>query len=138
MPQSDLEILLDTPAARLVYHVRPKIVHHEMRRFLHGSALRDLLEQGAELLEKRGARRWLSDDRRNGPVKPDDEEWCKTVWFPRAAAAGWRHWAVVMPQGVLGQMNMRRWIDTYAALGLNAYPFDDPDQGMAWLLEQTD
>ena len=79
MTQPDLEILLDTPAARLVYHTKPKIVHHELRRFVHGAELRNVLEQGALLVEKRGARRWLSDDRGNGPVKPADEEWAKTV-----------------------------------------------------------
>ena len=138
MTQPELEILLDTPATRLVYHTKPKIVHHELRRFVHGAELRNVLEQGALLVEKRGARRWLSDDRGNGPVKPADEEWAKTVWFPRVAAAGWRHWAVVMPEGVVGQMNMRRWIDTYASLGINAYPFGDPDEALVWLISQTD
>lgn len=133
-----METLIDTPSVRLVYHIKPKIVHHELKRFVHGEPLREVLEAGVLLLEKHGARRWLSDDRGNGPVKPADEEWCKNVWFPRAVAAGWRHWAVVMPQGVLGQMNMRRWIETYATLGINAYPFEEPDPAMHWLIEQTD
>jgi hypothetical protein len=96
-----------------------------------------MLERGTELLEERRALKWLSDDRGNGPVKPEDSEWCRTVWFPRALAAGWKHWAVAMPEGVLGQMNMRRWIETYAEAGINAHPFDDPDAALAWLIEQV-
>jgi hypothetical protein len=138
MTQPDLEILIDTPAVRLVYHFKHKVVHHELRRFVYGQPLRDVLEQGATLVEKRGAKRWLSDDRGNGPLKPADAEWCQTVWFPRVTAAGWRHWAVVMPDGVVGQMNMRRWIEVYAALGINAHPFDEPDQAMSWLTSQQD
>lgn len=138
MTQPGVETLIDGPAARLLFHVGPKVVHHELRRFVYGAELRAVLERGAELMERRAARRWLSDDRGNGPLKPADEEWAKTVWFPRVAAAGWKHWAVVMPAGTLGQMNMRRWIETYAALGINAYPFDDPDQALVWLISQSD
>lgn len=138
MGASGTEVVIDTKAVRLVYHVEPKIVHHEIRLFLHGAPLREMLERGAQLLEQHQARKWLSDDRGNGPVKPADEEWAKTQWFPRVCAAGWKHWAVVMPSGVLGQMNMRRWIDTYSPFGINAHPFDSPDEAWSWLVAQTD
>jgi hypothetical protein len=133
---ADLEVLIDTPTHRLIYHRDTNIVHHELRRFVHGEPFRGLLERGVEVMEERHAIKWLSDDRGNAPVKPNDSEWCKTIWFPRALAAGWKHWAVVMPEGVLGQMNMRRWIETYAESGLNAHPFSDPDAALGWLSEQ--
>lgn len=137
MSDESVEIVIDTPAARLLYHPGPKIVHHEFRRFVHGADLRNVLERGAEILQRRRARSWLSDDRGNGPLKPADAEWAQTEWFPRVRDAGWRYWAVVMPEGAVGKMNMRRWIETYAALGIVARPFDDPDVAMQWLLQQT-
>jgi hypothetical protein len=133
---AELEVLIDTPSHRLIYRKDTKIVHHELRRFVHGESFRAMLERGVEAMEQRRAIRWLSDDRGNAPVKPDDSEWCKTIWFPRALAAGWKHWAVVMPEGVLGQMNMRRWIEMYAESGLNAHPFADPERALAWLSQQ--
>jgi hypothetical protein len=51
-------------------------------------------------------------------------------------AAGWKHWTVVLPDGVLGQMNMRRWIETYAAQGINAHPFQEPRAALDWLIAQ--
>src|SRR5664279_354688 len=106
-----LHTLIDTEAAGLFFHADTNIVHHEFRRFVYGAELRDVLEKGLALLKEHGSRKWLSDDRRNGPLKAADAEWCKTHWFPQVHAAGWKHWAVVLPDGAVGQMNMRRWIE---------------------------
>lgn len=138
MLKSSLESVIETPAAALFYHRETHIVHHEFRRFVHGKELRDVLERGLVLMKTRGGCKWLSDDRGNTALKPADEEWCKTQWFPKVKAAGWKHWAVVMPTKTVGQMNMRRWIETYAELGINAYPFDDPHAALEWLEAQPE
>jgi len=132
-----VETLIDNDAALLRYHLAPKIVHHEFRRFIHGEPFREVLTRGLEVLQKRGAIKWLSDDRHNGPIKPADAEWASKVWVPRVLAAGWKYWAVVLPEKTLGQMNMMRWIDTYAALGVTAQPFEHVEDAKHWLEEQT-
>lgn len=132
-----MEVLIETEAVRLLYRRDDKIVHHEIRRFVHGAQLREMLERGLQALEMHKAQKWLSDDRGNGPLKPADEEWAKSNWFPRVIAAGWKHWAVVMPDAILGQMNMRRWIELYADAGVNAHPFVDPQLALKWLREQA-
>jgi hypothetical protein len=48
-------------------------------------------------------------------------------------AAGWKYWAVVLPEKVLGQMNMRRWIEAHSQLGLTAESFSDPETARRWL-----
>lgn len=131
-----LEILIDNEAMRLVYRRDDKIVHHEIRQFVHGAQLRNMLDLGLDTMIKHKAYKWLSDDRGNGPLKPADEEWAKANWFPRVLAAGWKHWAVVMPEAVLGQMNMRRWMEMYQQAGVNAHPFSDPQEALKWLREQ--
>ena len=86
-------------------------------------------------MERRGASKWLSDDRANNALPPADEEWAREVWFPRTRAAGWRHWAIVQPLKVLGQMNVRRFAEAYAAQGITARIFSDPNAAMAWLCD---
>jgi hypothetical protein len=130
------ETLIDTEAAALWYHPQWKIVHHELRRFVHGREFRDVLEKGLELFLKHGASKWLSDDRGNGPLTKADEQWALGDWAPRVMAAGWKHWAVVLPEKVLGQMNMKRWIETYAKQGITARAFSEPDEALKWLIEQ--
>lgn len=131
-----METIIDTEAVTLFYHPEKRIVHHQIRRFLHGDEFRNLLEQGLEVLRKRGATKWLSDNRGNGPVKPSDAEWALNDWAPRVMAAGWRYWAIVMPEKILGEMNMRRWMERYAAMGLTSEAFTDPEEAMTWLQGQ--
>jgi hypothetical protein len=134
--RSDLEVVLDTEIARLSYDARYKIVHHEFRSFVHGHAFREVLDAGLDLLRARGARKWLSDDHGNGPITPADGEWGLHNWAPRAIAAGWQYWAVVLPEKVLGQMNMRRWVETYSKLGVVAQAFTNLEEARAWLRAQ--
>src|SRR5437773_2878527 len=115
VPGSDmtgrLEVLtiIDTEAVSLRYYPPTKIVHHQIRRFVRGDEFRKLLLQGLRAFRKYGAHKWLSDDRGNGPLTPADCAWAREEWGPRVIAAGWKHWAVVLPAKVMGQMNMRRW-----------------------------
>jgi hypothetical protein len=128
--------IIDTEAAALWYHPRTKIVHHELRRFVHGEEFRQVLEQGLELFRTHHACKWLSDDRANGPLKPADGEWAQNDWAPRVMAAGWKFWAVVWPEKVVAQMNMKRWIADYASRGVTVMSFDDPDSALRWLEPQ--
>jgi hypothetical protein len=132
-PDSNVVVLIDTPSAILRYHKRTRIVHHELRQFIYGDAFRAVLDKGLEAFQKYGAKKWLSDDRGNGPLKPADADWALNDWAPRVMAAGWKVWAVVMPEKVLGQMNMKRWIETYAAQGVKVEAFTDPAEAMTWL-----
>ena len=137
MPTPPLvKVILDTEAVSLRYYTQKKIVHHELRRFVHGEQFREVLERGLEEFQKHRACKWLSDDRGNGPLTPADAEWARNEWAPRVMAAGWKYWAVVMPEKVVGQMNMRRWIETYAKDGVAAMAFTDPREAMAWLERQ--
>lgn len=136
MRRQVVETVFETDAVILRYHAADKLVHHELRRFVHGAELRQVLSKGLELFQQRGAYKWLSDDRGNGPLKPADEQWARTEWFPQVKAAGWKYWAVVLPEKVLGQMNMKRWIELYAAEGIEAHAFTDPDEALTWIRER--
>jgi hypothetical protein len=131
------QTIIDTASVVLRYHPHTKIVHHELKRFVYGQEFRDVLEKGLQTFIAHGAVKWLSDDRGNGPLTPADSEWALTDWAPRVIAAGWKYWAVVMPEKVLGQMNMRRWIATYAEKGVTAQAFTDPREAMTWLTKQA-
>jgi hypothetical protein len=125
--------LIENEAAALWYHPKKKIVHHELRRFVHGDEFRQILEQGLAAFRTYGACKWLSDDRGNGPLKPSDGEWAQNDWAPRVISAGWKYWAVVWPEKVVAQMNMKRWMADYAARGVTVASFKEPVEAMRWL-----
>jgi hypothetical protein len=124
---------LDNELATVRVHTEKHLIHHEFKKFIYGQPFRDALTAGAELMEKHQATKWLSDDRKNSAIPAADSEWARTVWYPRVVKAGWKHWAVVLPEMVVGQMNMRRFIDDYSRDGLTVRVFTDPDQAMEWL-----
>lgn len=127
------EKILETAGMTLWYHPERKIIHHEMHRYPGASTLETVLNRGLELFVVRKATKWLSDDRKGGALPKSHHEWGERVWGPKAAAMGWRHWALLPPTELLGKMNMQRLASTYAALGVTAEVFTDLDRAFGWL-----
>jgi hypothetical protein len=125
--------ILEDPSYTLRYHPDDKIVHHELRAYVHGQRFRNILDRGLDTFKKYGATKWLSDDRGNNALTPEDAQWAQSDWAPRVMAAGWKFWAVVMPEKVMGQINMRKWIKEYSDRGVTVRAFTDPDEAYAWL-----
>jgi hypothetical protein len=132
----DIVTIIDNQYARLVCHPDAGIIHHEFRMQVRGDLLREVLNRGLEAMEQYRATKWLSDDRRNSALPAADTEWGQTVWFPRAQAAGWKHWGVVLPENLAGQMNIRRFIES--DVGINVRAFTDPLEALRWLEGLTD
>jgi hypothetical protein len=120
----------------LWYHPEKKIVHHQLHKFIAGAPFRELLMSGTDLIKKNGAMKWLSDDRSNSALRQDDLEWSETDWAPATAKAGWKFWAIVQPDKILGQVAMQRLTEKYAKLGVTARVFGDPVSAMSWLEKQ--
>lgn len=110
-----------------------KLIHHEMASHCHSEPFRNALTAGTDALLEHGCTGWLSDDRNNGPLSPEDAEWAKTVWFPRTRAAGWTHWAMVKPKSVISQLNVQQFIDLYGTQGITVRIFEEPDAALSWL-----
>jgi hypothetical protein len=126
-------LVLENELVHLWYHPQERIVHHQFRKFIWGEQFRQVLNEGLRVFERESATKWLSDDRENSALSKDDTEWSMGDWFPRVAKAGWKHWAIVLPQNVIGQMNMARIIAAYSARGVSARVFDEPGAALDWL-----
>jgi hypothetical protein len=125
--------IIDTDRASLWYHPESGIVHHEFRKYVCGANFRNVLNEGFEFVDKHGATKWLSDDRGNSALRPDDADWAMNDWAPRTASSGWKYWAIVLPESVIGKMNMQPYIQQEEALGVEVQIFTDPVLAMAWL-----
>ena len=80
-----------------------------------------------------GAIKWLSDDRNNSALPPEDSNWAIETWNPRVLNAGWKYWAVVTPEKVIGQLNLQRFVEMYSEMGVTVKVFTDADAALAWL-----
>jgi hypothetical protein len=132
----NIQTIVDTEFVTLWYYPEEGIIHHQIHKYLYGSALRDALTAGGRLVEAHGAQKWLSDDRKNSALHPEDSRWTQTVWFPRVARAGWKYWAMVLPAKVTGQMYMKRAVEGVTAQGVTTEMFDEPEVALRWLRRQ--
>lgn len=123
----------ENDSVALWFHPEKKIVHHKIKKWVADAELRNLLDKGYEQIKSKKADKWLSDDRGNGVLKSEDEQWVLSDWLPRVIKAGWKYWAIVLPQKVVGQMNMKRHAETFAKAGITAKVFTDPDEALKWL-----
>ena len=137
MKESPIRTILENEHATLVYHSQHKIVHHTFHKPLAGAFFREVLTRGVEHFERYGANKWLSDDRGNSALHPDDGKWAMEVWSKRTVAAGWKFWAIVMPDAALGRANMRRFIREYSDRGVEVRIFENPQEALEWLKDPS-
>jgi hypothetical protein len=117
----------------VLYHPDEKIIHHECHKPYSGKPFQDAIMAGTEALKKNRATKWLSDDRLNPILTPDDQKWAKDVWQPIILKAGWKFWAIVLPKEVIGQMRMNLMAIEYEKLGVTVKTFHDPIEAITWL-----
>jgi hypothetical protein len=100
---------------------------------MRGEPFREVLTKGLAQLQKARATKWLSDDRKNTVLEEGDETWARTVWFPRAASAGWKFWGIVNPEKAVGQRQMNRHAKAFEMGGITVQTFSTPADALAWL-----
>lgn len=127
------QTVFDKEYASLYYYPEPKIVHHVFHKFIYGEDFRQVLEKGLEIFQQHGAKKWLSDDRKNSALPTVDLTWGLEVWAPQVFKAGWKYWAILMPDKVAGQMSMNRIMKNYIDQGLNMQVLSETDEALKWL-----
>lgn len=128
------ELVVEVPGLTVWYCPDERFIHHEMSRYPGAAVLESALDAGLEALRAHRASKWLSDDRRGGALPKSHHEWGQNVWGPKAAAAGWKYWALLPPTEMLGTTNMLRLVEIYAALGVKAKTFGDLQSAIDWLV----
>lgn len=126
--------LIDNQYVTLWFHEDTGIVHHVYRIGIGGDYLKEALTRGTDYLIERKAFKWLSDNRAIEGVTDEEAQWIDTVWLPRTIEAGWKYWALVVPESVAGRMNMIQFVESFANRGVMVRVFTDPDVAMEWLI----
>ena len=130
---SSPQIILDTDYALVQYYPDTKIVHHVLRKPIAGETFRSVLMAGLDTLKKHGATKWLSDDHVNGPFTAEDGVWAATVWQPQVIAAGWKFWAIVVPDSIEARFDVKDVIADTPAIGVRVMVFTKTEEALEWL-----
>ena len=130
------ETILDNQYVNIWHYPTEGIIHHQFHRYIYGDPFREILMAGLAAFETNKCTKWLSDDRNFGAIFPEDKIWGDKVWRPRVLKAGWRYWAMVLPEKVTGKMNLQKMVDEYEQEGIITRVYNEPDEGMKWLIVQ--
>jgi hypothetical protein len=131
-----MQTIVNNEYATLKLHSEKKIVHHEFHKFMFGDNFKNFMLKAADEFVKNRCTKWLSDDRGNSALRQEDLEWAQQNWEPKIFKAGWKHWAIVLPEKVVGQLSMKKLIDRYKQMGVSVNVFSDPNLAMSWLENQ--
>ncbi len=125
--------IMEDEYVSLWYHPDSKIVHHKMHQYLMPGMFQKLLNADAELIEKHGAQKFLSDDHAVNVVAPEDIAWADVNWYPRVIKAGLKYWAMVLPATAVGTLQLKALIQDRRKRGLTAEVFTTVEEAMRWL-----
>ena len=125
--------VLDNDHLTLYFHEEKMMVHHTYKPPIGGEYLKEGLNVGVDFLRQYGAKKWLSDNRAIEGHTEQETEWINTDWLPRAIAAGWEFWALVVPHDIAARMNMAEFVNSFYEMGVRVQVFVDLDEAMTWL-----
>jgi hypothetical protein len=131
------QTIIDNAHVKLFYHPDTKIIHHQYEVTIGGDYLKEALNTGIELLKQHQATKWLSDNHLIHAHTDEETEWINTVWLPNAVNAGWKFWALVIPEGVVARMNMNEFVQAFYEMGIRVMVFTDVNQAMHWLIKDV-
>ncbi len=118
----------------LLFHEDTKIVHHIYKSPMDSEHLQEVLSGGTDLMEKYGATKWVSDNRQLVNAFSDEAaEWVNNVWLPRTIKAGWKYWAMVVPQSVIGQADHVKYVESFFNMGVWVTVYTDVQSAMKWI-----
>lgn len=130
------QTVIENEWATIRYNDAERYLYHTFHKPITGEPFRTVMNAGLAFLEQHKVGKWLSDDRLNGDFTPEDIEFALADWGPRAAAAGWKYWALVVPESLAGRESMSSIIMAFAQLGVRMMVFTDLDKAKAWVIKQ--
>jgi len=128
------DIVLDNASATVRYEPKAGYVYHTFHSAQTGVPFRHVMNTALDYLIAHKGSKWLSDDRLNAAFQQEDVVFAVTDWGPRAAANGWKFWALVVPADLAGRASMQDIVETFFNLGVRVSVFSDLDQAREWLV----
>lgn len=127
----------DKPWMTIRFDEGLQAVHLEWKRYAEGEEFRAGFNIGLELLQQKKVSRWLGDCRLLGPMTQADQQWINQDWHPRAAAAGMRWVAIVLPKAAVARLGMTSIKARVNQVDLVMSNFADLESARAWLRSPT-
>ena len=130
--------IIDNEYVTMKFLEDQKTIYHVVHQPISGQPLRDMLTTGLAALKKYGVSKWLGDDRKNGPMSDEDRAWGDENISNRVVEAGWKYWALVVPEQLAAAGRMAPIIEANFDRGLRMMVFTTPEKAFEWLARFND
>jgi hypothetical protein len=125
-------IIVDNEFITVQYLPDKKIIYHTVHKPIDYKQFTDAVYAGSEVLMANGACKWLSDDRKNGPL-PEAMRTGAKDWGAGLIAAGWKYWANVVPEETAAARTLVPVVDALFDLGLHLMVSTNLEEAFQWL-----
>jgi hypothetical protein len=105
----------------------------QIERYVEGDEFRKAADVTLNLLERRQARKLLTNSSEMKVLPQDDQRWVDEDWRPRATAAGLRYNAVVAPKNAIAQLTVENMMKKVPAGAIELAYFSDVEEARSWL-----
>ena len=122
MSQTKITVV-DTDTFTAWCYTAKGLIHHQFHKPCRGDDFRTPMLQAVEAFEKYHCTKWLSDDRRFGPLDPEDWKWGEVYFTDRIVKKGWKYSAMVLPEDAFAKISTSALIDYFDAKGVEAKIF---------------
>lgn len=132
----DYQVILDNDDALVCYYPSGGYLHHTIKQPVKGPRLTVITDAALNFLVENHVTKWLSDDRLNHELAPEDIERGAQFFGPTAAHAGWKYWALVVPHSIDGRASLLALACILNELGVKLRVFVEVEPAREWLLQQ--
>lgn len=118
----------------LLFHETEKVVHHIYKPPMDDNHLKELLTRGTSLMRESGAKKWISDNRRLvNTFSPEYADWTMNVWLPDTIDAGWKYWALVVPEEVAASADHIKFVESFYNSGVWVTVWVNVEDAYKWI-----
>lgn len=132
-PPDQDPVYFDRPGvARVTWNQGLKAACLELHGWADTSEAQAMLDAIIAALKEHHGSRWLLDGRKMRVLKQSDQDWITQNWLPRAAAAGMRLAAVVLPTSAVTMTNVED-VARVSENGIDVRFFSTVELASGWL-----
>ena len=129
----NIDIILDNDVHTLMYDHQHQTVRHTLKQFNRAEQWKSLLIAGIDTFKKYNATKWLSDNRQGTVIPSEMYDWIDTYWLQEMLKAGWKKWAVVQVDTVIGKMSMKKFVEKFQAYNVEVRVFSSLEEAENWI-----
>ena len=129
-----MQTLFTAPYLRIHHDGFAHALELEWLDFADSAALRTGLDTGLELAAQYHVRAWIGNLKRMRLIRPQDQEWINTDWFPRFSRLDVLHMALIESQDVLNRQGVTRIMHrAHGLTPLSTAYFSTVEEARSWV-----